>query len=266
MAVSVGLALFNSRHFVRIGYSAWASWCTAPKGARGPCNLICKAKTVEHHFWNGTLFDEQVNGGILNTRKTTLSPEAQGSPGSSHQTSSSIQHREQKIKYTPTAPNVETGSSNPRSTPWKYLHRKYRGNTAVHCAQAHCVRYTPFPCRKDLSRTALMCSERLLIVQIRPGKWCFWRRGKADGKRQVKLSSMKRSVARAHHSMPCFISVAYLTESIQTYCVSCHVMYLPKQDFGSSQHCYWTRWQAHHVFRPGESSSFIPWFSPAVLL
>ena len=101
MAVSVGLALFNSRHFVRIGYSAWASWCTAPKGARGPCNLICKAKTVQYHFWNGTLFDEQVNGGILNTRNTTCSPEAQGSPGSSHLTSSSIQHREQKSSIHP---------------------------------------------------------------------------------------------------------------------------------------------------------------------
>ena len=90
--------------------------------------------------------------------------------------------------------------------------------------------------------------------------------GEADGKRQVKSSSMKRSVARAHRSMTCFIAVAYLTESIQTYCVSCHIMYRSKQDFGTSHHCYWTRRQAHHVIRPGESSSFIPWFSPAVLL
>ena len=75
LAVSVGLALLKSQQLVRISYSAWASWCTAPKRARGPCNLICKLKMVEYHFWNGTLFDEQVNGGTMDTRNTTLSPE-----------------------------------------------------------------------------------------------------------------------------------------------------------------------------------------------
>ena len=84
------LALCKSHYLGRIGYSAWATRCTAPKRARGPCNLICKVKMVEYHFWNGTLFDEQVNGGTMDTRNTTLSPAPQGSPIASRLASSSF--------------------------------------------------------------------------------------------------------------------------------------------------------------------------------
>ena len=85
------------------------------------------------------------------------------------------------LKYTPTAQNVETGSSNPCSTPCRYFHQKYREHSALHCAESLCVRYTPFSFLQNLSRTAMMvmCSERLLIIQIWPGQWRFGRRRKS---------------------------------------------------------------------------------------
>ena len=104
-------------------------------------------------------------------------------------------------KYTPTARNVEPGSSNPYSTPWKYLHDKYRGNSSVTLQQvASCTIHT-------LSVPPELVRDRgyLLGKTNHPiPTWTIGFSGYGEGGRKSPSGNevVERSMARAHHPIP----------------------------------------------------------------